>query len=312
MATLSAQSIQEFEAIIRFPFLKYLREFTQFMQNNRVNIINYYSGRTEIVDERSFNNMNSLLKRSGELNDLIDLHRERLNSGQFWEVAELVTDIQSSLVMVENSSKWLRSAISKNDFTPTVETTHTLKKMQTLERVSGDVLGSSNRDSDWVRIALRNDLIEEQYTPDGGVVLTISKQGRLTIRLLSVVDNIFGEKVYGKDLNRKLTFNVQEEDLDVLSYRDTLIQSVFILSQLKQGMTPEFPQNGIQASLVEGTNINSVAYPIIFRQLYDTFSQDDTLQSLTVTSIETKQDALSLTLFIETRLGDTEQFEMQL
>ena len=278
--------IEEFEHVTRFNLTSYLSSYVTLINSHRRNILDYYSGRVSEPNEPSFRALNKLLKQSRDLNDLIDIHNNRLRSGSFWELCELLSNIFTTLLTIENSSKWLRSAITKNNFSPTVETTYV----------------STDRDKDWIRIALRNDLSEEGYNHTGGNNLQITGQNTLTLRLFSVVDNISGKKVYGLDIDRKLTY--LDDDLKALSYEETIKQAFEILCTLKQGSTPEFPQNGIQGNLTQGTNINSVSYPVIFRQIYQTFQQDDTFKALSITKIETKQDALFVSLNAETRLSD--------
>lgn len=302
MAALPEGVLDDFEKITRYPIKEFLVRYATFISNNRADILDYYSGVSKRPRERSFAALRELLKDIGRLNDLVDIHSNRLRGASFWELSELLMTIDTTLQTIDNSSKWLRSAITKNNFNPSIETNYTLQKLQTLEQVSGNVLGSTNRDGDWVRIALRNSLNEEAYTPAGGNLLVVSGQGVRSIQLRSVVDNIYGERVYGRDVDRKLTF--VDDDLKVLSYKETIKQTVEILSTMTQGKTPEFPSNGIQASLVRGSNLSSIAHPILIRQIYQTFKQDDTLQALTITSINTDQDSLSLELEVETRLGD--------
>ena len=294
--------VEDLQSILRYDITSYLNSYVTFISSHRKNIFDYYSGNTSKPNEISFKSLRLLIEHSKNINDLLDIHRESLRKAAFWEISELLTVIFTSLQTVDNSSKWMRSAITKNNFSLSVETLYSLNKLQTLERVSGDILGSSNRDQDWMKLALRNDLKEEDYTTEGGTSLKIAGTRGLTLRLFSVVDNISEEKVYGIDLNRKITF--ADEDLQALGYRETIRQAITINGSLKQGDTPEFPQNGIQANLIIGSNARSVSYPVLVRQLYNTFNQDDTMKSLSIQGIELIEDSLQIAMSVETRLGD--------
>jgi hypothetical protein len=296
------ETIENFESITGFPLVQYLIDYNIFVKSHYQNILQYYSGTLNKVPETAFNSLQSLLKRSVDLSNLIYHYHNQMRDGSYWELIELLSTIEGFLLTAENSSKWLRSAITKNNFNPNAEMIYMMRKFQTLERISSGILGSSNPEKDWVTIALRNDLEEEEYTSQGGVPLSISTQGKFTLKLKSVVDNISEERVYGLDLLRRLTF--EDDDLKALPYKKTFIQTVEILSSLKQGMTPEFPSNGLQGSLIQGTNVASVPYQIIFRQLQSTFSQDDTIRSLSITKISTLSDSLSIDLVIESRFGE--------
>ncbi len=184
-----------------------------------------------------------------------------------------------------------------------VEVEYSTRQNQTLEQMV-DELGSDDAQQDWIEIALKNNLNEEQYTTDGGVLLKINLQGARTMRILSVVDIMVGDRIYGKDISSKITFDSNENDLKVLNYKETLSQTVKILSSLKQNDNPEFPQNGIQKALVVGINQNSVSFPVLLRQLYDTFGNDDTLKTFMITNIERKEDGLFIEFNIESVTGE--------
>ncbi len=296
-------TILEFEKTTRFPLREYIRLYVDFIDIHRANITSYYSGASERPNDLSFQRMEDLLAKSRRLNDVIDNLKDTMRHAADWELYETISDLFTSLLTVDNSSKWLRSSITKNNFSPEVEVQETLQMRQTLERLSGDVLGSTNRENDWVSIALRNDLAEDDYTPDGGNVLNVSYSNKRTIQVNSIVDNITGDRIYGIDIQRKLEFSKLSSDLVALAPRETLLQSVEILSTLKQGDSPEFPGEGLQSGII-GTNQNSIAYPVLFRQYYNTFAKDDTLKALAISNITHEEDAVLIDFTVETRLGE--------
>lgn len=307
---LPADIVDDFTRISRYPLKEYFSEYLNFIDFHRLNILSYYSGTSSKPNEVSFNRLDKLLSKARKLNDVMDNVKNTFKNGAYWELYDLLGDMFTVLLTIDNSSKWLRSSITKNNFNSSVEVEHTIQQMQTLERIASDVSGSTNREQDWVSIALRNDLREEDYSPAGGNIIHISFKNRSTIRLNSVVDNITGERVYGIDLQRKIEF--VSEDLVALTPRQTLEQSVDILATLIQGDTPEFPGEGIQKGIATGTNQNSISYPVLFRQYYDTFRKDDTLKALTVTKISRIEDALFIDLSVETRLGEIYETQSQL
>jgi len=293
--------VTQFNNITRYRLDRYLNDFAEFINQQRRDIVEYYSGEVQRPNTSSFDKLKHLLTESRRINSLIEVHKDRMNSAAFWELIELLTEVQEALNTVDNASKWLRSAITRNNFNPNVEVETVMKQFQTLEQIS-NVLGSNNGDDDWYKVALRNDLREEDYTVEGGNVISSSYRNKLTINLRSVVDNISGEKVYGIDLDRKLTF--ENDDLRALSYRDTIFQTVEVLAGLRSGQTPEFPTDGIQVNLVSGSNRNAIPFPVLFRQFTETFQKDDTLKALKIKNIENDQDLLKIDFEVETRFGE--------
>lgn len=303
--------LEKFKEQTQYNLQGYLEKIDKFIRKDYPRVIEFYS----IQKNLDFNIKDTLLILEDliqESNTLLSILQNYSNSldSRFWEIMELVDDIKLNLEYIKNTPKWLRSTISKGRYSYSFENDEILKQRETLELLSKRV-GSSDKENDWAYIALRNDLSEEGYTPDGGIDLVIQYFNRLSISLETVIDsNIVGEKVYGKDFNKKITFI--DDDLEVLSYRDTIFQAVSILVNLKQGDNPEFLEDGIQASLVNGSNRNSIPYQILLRQLYSTFQKDDTLKSLRIIDIENKSDYLIITLEVETRISEVIQDSLTL
>jgi len=310
MAVLPPGILDQFGKLTKYPIKAYLNRYANFVEKHKQDVYDYYAGKSKSPKAKSFSELDYLYTESQRLENIIENKRNSLSNGAYWELAELLSDILIDLETTSNASKWLRSAIGKNDFTPGVEVEYTLRQLQTLEQVASDAMSSSSRDQEWISIALRNDLREEDYNTQGGNILTISGKNNATIKLRSVVDNISGKKVYGLDLDKKLQF--VDDDLKALSYDETIKQAVGILSNLRRGMTPEFPTDGISVGSGVGTNRASMAFPIMMRQLSATFRRDDTLQSLSIKDIKLDQDALFMSFEVTTRLGDLIQNDTQL
>lgn len=312
MAIVNEAVIFEFDRITKFDLEQLLVDFSAFIEGPQQDILDYYAGVVGSPNENAFSELSRLLGRFNELNDVVENNRDRFLHTLYWELIESISDIRDTLTTIDNSSKWSRSAIAKNDFSPGIEIEHTLKMFQTLEDVSRVIQGSSDPQNEWTTIALRNDLIEEGYTPDGGNKLKLGYRNRATVQIGTVVDTINEESVYGKDFPLKIQFDSAEEDIVTLEPRDTIVQAVQILSSLKQGDCPEFRGEGIQSGLISGSNRAAVSYPILFRQIFSTFQRDDTLKSLRVTGLEVRQDAIFIEVQVETRADEIITQEAQI
>lgn len=295
--------VESFQEKTQYNLEVYFINVESFIKKNYSKIIEFYSSQknanSSIRD--SFLILESLLRESNTILSIIQNYSDSLDS-RFWDVVELVDDIKLNLLYIQNTPKWLRSSLSKGRYSYGVENEELLKQRETLELLSKR-LGSSNKETDWTYIALRNDLPEEGYTSEGGIDLIIQYFNRLSLSLESVVDsNIIGQKVYGRDLSKKIQF--LDDDLEILTYKETIFQAVSILVNLRQGDNPEFIEDGIQSSLIIGSNKNSLPYQILLRQLYSTFQKDDTLKSLRIVELKSLQDSLTLTLEVETRINE--------
>ena len=297
----------EFEELSNYPIRDFFQSFIFFNNNNYSKIIDYFNGDSQIADSQAFNNLKILRLESIKLFEIISQISNRLNNYKWWVLIETVEDIHSKLLSANNASRWLRSAISDVNFDKP-ETTVILKQNQSIESLTRDTLGFDDWNNEWSNIAIRNQLKEEDYTSEGGNVLKVSFQNNSPFFLQTVVDNIQGDKVYGIDIDKKITF--ESDDLKVLSPFDTFLQSINILSQLRKGDNTEFTSQGINQKAIIGSNLSLLSYPSIFRQMADVFSTDDTIKSFSIINIKKDDDAIFLTFEVTSKRNDVEQISV--
>ena len=305
----SEELLDEIKKITGIDLSYTIYNFIYFMDFYYPDIINYYSGLTSVPNGDSFKKLNILLDESKTLINILNLNKQSFSSVEIHILLENIEEMHTKLCIIDNISKFLRSTIVKGQFNLGVIDQVSLNYNETLEKLSRRI-NSINSDNDWVDSAIKNDLIEEDYTPDGGVILKVvynNAPGGIS-NMLSIVDNIEGEKMYGLDIDRNLSFI--DNDLKILTYKETINQSIDIKLGLKQGDVPEFPRDGIQLNQTIGSNINSVQFPILFRQLSSLFSKDDSISSFSIKNFIIQGDATLIDIEINTRYN--EQFQRQI
>jgi hypothetical protein len=297
--------IERFEDDTKYPLTEYLEKYVDFISTKYKSIYLFYTGKISKIDNEPFDILEELLEESNRVDDVIDLNKGRLSTtAAYWELLESITNIKITLQTAKNARKWLRSSVSKGRNGVGIRSNTSLRFYQTLESLSKEI-GSSDKENSWFRLSMENDLTEEDYTPEGGASVSTTGFGATGISINSVVDeDIIGEKVYGIDLNRKLTFASGENDFEVLTYYQTLEQNTLVLATLTRGKTPEFDEDGVQSSLVAGSNRASIAYPILIRQYRNTFARDDSYRVMRVSDIKNTMDSLSITLELKTVLDE--------
>lgn len=297
--------VDNFSDITGYDLTGFMNSYADFMEEESQSIIDFYSGITDILPASSVKNNKDLIDETKKIESLFKSYQDSFNTSDYVDLIDMIGDIQVSLLTIKNAAKWTRSSVTDNRYTSDVEVDTTLKQNQTLEQLSREI-GYLDQDNDWVDIAVRNDTREEDYTSTSGLQLKVSLKNNLKINIQSVVDVIFGESVYGKDLQRKLEF--EDDDLKVLGYKETIRQAFEIALNLRRGDNPEFPNDGLQSSLVIGQNLNSVLYPSLLRQLYDVFAKDDTFKGLQIVDIKHGntglKDTVELAVQAETRIGE--------
>lgn len=296
-------TFEDCQSLIGADVYQFIEDFLIFIKVHSRNISEYYSGNIKVPNAKSFSELTRLLNESKHLTELMNLNREVFTSVADWNLLEKLEEISHKLNVWSRISKFLRSPINNLTYTQGIQSEYGMKQNETLESVNRQLLNATDFDNTWVDLALSNNVREEDYTSIGGKILSVVFNKVVDFNVItSVVDNIEGEKIYGRDLTTQLTF--QDDDLLVLGYFQTAVQSVEIMCNLAKGDVPEFPEDGISFNLVVGSNLNNIAYPVLFRQYYNLFSKDDTFSAFSITNVSLERDALYLEAEIRTVYGD--------
>lgn len=306
MTGLNRDILAEFKKITSLNAELYFSRATDFLSSSYNRITAYFSGKQSKVSQGDFNALTDLEAQTENFLSTIRLQKQKLKNLKWWLLIEHVESIDSRLNSLRKANKWSKSSLTDFGYHPSLQAVYTTKARQTLERIAQDVLKKVTPQDDWVDIAIANQLTEEDYTPAGGVPLQLSfpriNQG---IAISAVVAVMIGKSIYGLDLNKKIQFDEDSEDLLVLSYDDTVQQAVEILANLRKYDNPDFPFLGLQSSVVIGNNRASLNFPVIGRQMAETFASDDSLKNFQLLSITVDQDNLNISFQCQTRLNET-------
>jgi hypothetical protein len=300
----SQQAIDKFKRIAKYDVKKLLIDFTNFAQSGALDLYSYYNGDSGAYPTVAYN---ELIRLQREMVGATEKFRINANSFilyDFWVLLEMVEDAISRLDTIANYSVWTRSPILNGLVGKSSEIDHVIKSGQTLEEISADVQGDVDPQNQWVDIAIRNSLNEEAYDTNGGVILKVNFGNNVnSLSLNAVVDNInTAEKTYGLDIDRTLTYT--DNDLKTLSYNGTIQQAADILGGLKKDDNPFHPNDGLDVKTVLGNSLAAISFPIIFRQLVQTFSKDDTFASISILDITRSKDGVWLEYEVVTKAGE--------
>lgn len=264
-------------------------------------IYNYYYG---LIDspQKAFTEKDKLLEQALIIENTFKKLKNNFQNLADWDVLLKVEDVITKLQTVNNLRKYIKS--TSNNFSSSIgirSNDYILKQRENLENVSSKILLSPNPQDDWVDVAITNDIKEEDYDKTGGNTISLVYNKKGTINNVDVVfDELIGERVKGKDIQKYIEF--EDNDLKILGYQDTLLQSIDILLSLRTNDNPEFPNDGIKGLI--GATASAFAYPILFRQLMKTFSTDDTIVAFKVTDISLEEDAAKFNIEIEAITGE--------
>lgn len=298
--------LEDFKKITGKDISRYFTTALTFFSTDYNDITNYFSGITDSITSKPFQNFEALEQANKEVFETFKLHSKQFTNLKWFLLIEQIEEIDNRLKTLRKINKWSRSSLTKVAYDPSFSVQYTLKQNQTLENLSA-ATGSNNPNDDWANIAISNRLREEDYTPEGGTNVTLSlnkTRGNFTIS--SIVDVIQGKSIYGKDVYKKIQWEVTDGNLNlkVLDNDATILQAVNILANLRKNDNPDNPNAGLQPNIVAGSNRAAFNFPIIIRQMTQTFAGDDTLKNFIVNNISIDQDNFTCDFTIQTRLGE--------
>lgn len=287
--------------ILRVDLKTFFQDYVDFISQYRQSLTDYYLKGTS-YPKTAFDTLSDLKKRTQAIYSSITSFRSQLTQFSDFEVIDKFEMIVHTLEILENYSRWLRSSLFKGQFKSGTEINFILKQNQTLESFSEEI-GFQDRDSASIDLALRNKIKETDYSLEGGgLTFTFTYIDSNEFSLSSIVDNLSGENVLGKDLKKKLTLS--EEDLEVLSPQETFTQTCSILLGLIKRDNPEFPYQGYDKSSISNKNTLVSMIPSFIRQFYSTVQRDDSIFSFQISKVDYQKDSLFVEITFKSWLNN--------
>jgi len=292
-------SIIKFEELTKYKLSDFTSSVYKFLKEDYPKIIYFFAGNINTLDSRILNEHKRLLKESDIVIQQFKSNAEKLETVEFWELLDFIEDLRTKLQTVSKTSKYMRSSRIDVNSGKGLAHQYSLGDGQTFEGVSRNILQDNDSENDWSKIALTNDLLESGWDLDEGKQVTIYREKLMASPVTTFIDNMIGERVYGIDIDRKITF--ENNDIKTLSYKDTVFQSADILSGLAKGDIPQYPILGVDKSLYVGSNIGMMSYSAVARELEKSFSTDDLFINFSITDIELIEDAFKLKYSVDTK-----------
>ena len=293
--TISDDLIELFRIKYDFKLDAYIDDYFYFVQFQYPNIISFYIGNLE-KSESEFIALTALVNTSNTLDNLLRESKGNFTTYEHWQFIDYITDMREKLLVINKIYKFVRSSKTRTNFASELKYEYNLGQGENLEKASRFQIGSDNFQNDWQNIAIENDLQEIDYTSKSGNRIIMSvKLNTESLGITSICDSVEGIKVLGLDLNKRVTF--ADDDLQVLTYLDTFLQSVEILVGLLKDHIPEFPNMGRGRTM--GTSLNVFNMNSVIRELTETISSDDSIINFSILDISNDYDNNQITMKCE-------------
>ena len=295
------ETYNRFYSLTNYKLQDFVVEVGDFFRLEMPLIVGFYLGQKERLDRKHIKKLNRLTEESVKILGIFRDYKNIMSTVDYWELLDGIEDFKSHLKYAQNISKYVRSSLVKGKVTNSYIFNHTMASNETLENVSRDIQKSFDPDNRWADIAVDNDLREVDWDIDGGTELELRDTTFQAGIVTSMIDNTIGDRIYGKDLTKLLKF--EDEDLLVLGYKETAIQTVDTLSQLAKNDIPEFPGLGINANIWKGSNFSKLNFPLISREMRLVFNTDDLFKDFKVLEIRYDNGDLFVKYEVGTKRG---------
>lgn len=278
-----------------------LNDCLKFVSSYNQTLIDYYESGTSFP-KTAFDTLDSLTSRMQDIYQKVPIVRVQLNSLADFEVFESLENYMVLFNTMNNYSRWLKSSLVSGRFKNNVEIKFCLRQNKTLEDLSRE-FGWLDTEQGFLDLSLRNNIREIDYDLNKSLVFNFSYQGAKSLILSTVIDEMTGENILGKDISRKV--QIFDNDLLTLSPEQTFHQSCEILTGLMKNSNPEFPLQGFDKSAISNRNIISNRLPTFIRQLYSIVGNDDTIAQFQVVNTSFEKDILKIDIEYKSHLGTT-------
>lgn len=284
----------EFENITKFALLDYFEEYRDFMQDDYTYMSAYYSGSVEGIDGDITNRYKDLKAKSKNLLQTFINFSHRLSNCGFWELQQYCQDLNDVLEKIEKLPKYYRTTKTNRGYMPFVQVQSSVGAMRTPQDLAQQIDSTGVSE---LSLILDNDLQELDWEIDKLTPVQATVNNGVNIVVETILEQPVEEKIYGKDINRKITF--KDNDLDVMQYQNNVEQKCDILLTLNKGDVPEWPAFG--RNRLEGNTAANYNYVQLLTDLQNTVLQDDLFASVTITDITGDNGTIQVTCEIRTK-----------
>ena len=272
---------EKFNQITGYDIKSFFKSFVDFSNTYYPSIVSFYQG--GIVNADAFKTLDNLIASANVIEPLISM----------WDILDDFTEIQTKLETIKNSDRWLRSSSIGRD--NTIQISRKLRSGEDFETVSLEK-GDEDPENDWRSIVTPQYIEEEDYDDIDGMRNTfyINMRNTGSNEVSTVIDTLIGDKILGKDISVKFSFD-ETGDLITVNSHDAMVQALNIIASSLTGSIPEFPDYGISNEFI-GTTVNAIQYPSIFKSVMNMFQRDSRWESVELLDLRIKEDNVFLTV----------------
>lgn len=291
--------ILEFEQVTKYPLVEFLTRYRNFMMNSYPAIDNYFSGKTHIVEN---NHLNDLKKLTNDCKDVLiqfSNFANKFSNCGYWELMDYVLELNDIIEKINKLPKYRRTSLTKRGYKPYIQITSSIGGFRTAEDVADSIKSSVGENISWIDLMLSNDLNEFDWEIDKISQINVMINNTNDVVVNTILDMPIGERVYGKDIYRKIVF--EDNDILTIEYKNNIEQKCDILLELNRGDVPENILFGKNINLFKGVTASQFAYPELVNDIQNNFLQNDLFEKAVVNDFNFENGDLFLKIDIKTK-----------
>lgn len=290
--------IIEFEKVTKYPLTQFLTEYRDFMLNSYPAINRYFSGETESIDNSHLVILKNLTSKCKDILAQFKNFANKFSTCGYWELMDYIDDLNNTIEKINKLPKFRRTSLTKRGYRPYIQVSGNVGGLRTIEDVANSVKEINKDNTNWIDLMLNNDLNEADWEIDELKPINVFINNKIDIVVTTILDQPIGKRIYGKDINRKITFVYN--DLSILEYQDNIEQKSDILLELNRGDVPENMLFGKNIRLL-GTTVKQFSYPEIVNNITNNFLQNDLFEYVSVKSFTFENGNMTMTVEIKTK-----------
>lgn len=275
----------KFKNITGYDIKKFFQGYVDFCNNHYPYIVDYYQGGE--INAQSFYELDKMIAQINIVEPMFQLHENKLDDISMWEILDNFSEVETKILTIKNSDRWLRSATLGRQ--NTLQLDKQLRTGETFENVAEEIAMTDPED-DWTSITTPQYIIEEDYKAGQGSNTFAVNLRNIGVNYVdNVVDTLVGENVLGKDIDTEFEF--KNDDLKVKKFGTSMEQALKIILEALKGCIPEFKDYGLPSDFI-GQTTNAIQYPVIFKALMNMFQRDNRWASAELLDLVKKEDAV--------------------
>lgn len=290
--------INEFESVTKYPLKAFLRKYADFMNGGYREIKRYFGGETVDVNNDSLVQLHELTLECRDVLAQFKNFANKFSTCGYWELMDYLDDLNTTMEQINKLPKFMRTSLTKRGYTPAVEVRATVGSGKTIDDVASAVKELNRDNTEWSNLMLQNDLDEADWSIDKLSGLNVFINNRTQVVVTTIIDQPVGDRVYGSDIARKISFAAN--DLAVAVRKDNIDQKCEILLELVQGDVPENMLFG-KNPLFFGSNAPMLNYSEVVTDIVNTFMQNDLFASVNVTEMSFENGSVTMKVEIQTK-----------